>query len=41
METKLLGIISVDVDTLDQLLFRYSTFLKYLQEKMGVQWGST
>jgi len=41
METKLLGIISVDFDILDQLLFRYSTFLEYLQGKMGVQWGST
>jgi len=40
METKLLGIISVDFDILDQLLLRYSTF-KYLQGKVGVQWGST
>jgi hypothetical protein len=38
---QLLGIISMDFDILDQLLFRYSTFLKYLQGKMGVQWGST
>lgn len=35
METKLLGIISVDFDILDQLLFQYSTFLKDLQKKNG------
>jgi hypothetical protein len=41
MVTKLLGIISVDFDILDQVLFRHSTFMKYLQDTIGVQWGST
>jgi hypothetical protein len=39
MQRTLLGIISVDFNTIDQLLIIYSAFIKYL-EKVGIQRNS-
>jgi hypothetical protein len=33
-----MGIISVDFDIIDQLLIRYSAFIRYWRNKMQVQW---
>ena len=33
MHRKLLGIISVDIDTTDQLLVIYSEFIRYMRKK--------
>jgi hypothetical protein len=37
---KLLGVISVDLDVIDQLLIRYSAFVRYWRE-MALKWENT
>jgi hypothetical protein len=37
MQRKLLGIISVDFDTTDQLLIIYSAFVKYLRKNWNTK----
>jgi hypothetical protein len=38
---KLLGIISVDLNIIYQLLKRFSSFVRYYRKKMGIQSDST
>jgi len=38
---KIIDIISVNFNIADQLLIKYSTFIRHWRKKVGVQWNST